>query len=330
VTIQAGGASVVDLSRADNQIGTLAFDPPGTLSVATAGNLVIDSGTALGFDAATGFAPLTITDSQGGASALLRAGGTVTLNRSIAMDNEVGVLDIVSPTQVIFGAGATLSAGTRWSLWTPGVTNLPATAQAVNYYGCVFGDAGTCSLSGVAIPTTGHQVFVPTQPTLTVTANAATGQPGQVPALTYTVSGLQNGDAAATAVTGTLATAATPNSPAGTYAITQGTLSSPTGYVVNFVGANLTLGEVLPLSNLDILGVTREALQSRFQSQFESGVYGRNLAQPYICTAASLIRGISADDKERDPLAAEWGKVRNQPQLSGCLDVADGGSCSAF
>ena len=40
------------------------------------------------------------------------------------------------------------------------------------------------------------------------------------------------------------------------------------------------------------------------------------------CWAAAVVAS--------DPLAAEWGKVRNQPQLSGCLDVSDGGSCSAF
>jgi len=181
------------------------------------------------------------------------------------------------------------------------------------------------------LPQTGQQVLLPTQPTINVAATPANGPAGAIPPLTYTVTGLVNGDTAATALTGALATAATPTSPEGSYAITQGTLTSPTGYVITFQGANLVLGAVpMPIGNLDILGVTREALQSRFQSQFESGVYGRNLAQPYICTAASLIRGLSSDDKQADPLAAEWGKVRNQPQLSGCLDVSDGGSCSAF
>jgi filamentous hemagglutinin family protein len=331
LVIQGSGGNNVTLTNAQNQIGTLAFDPPGSLSVVTGGNLVVDAASAASFDAAgAGFSTLSITDSQGGATALLQAAGSITLNRSISMDNEIGRLDIVSPTQVIFGTGATLSAGTRWSVWAPTVTGLAADAGALRYYGCAFGDTGTCSVSGIALPQTGRQVLTPTQPTITVTAAPANGPGGAIPPLTYTVTGLVNGDTAATALAGTLATAATPASPEGSYAITQGTLSSPTGYAITFLGANLVLGAAAPIGNLDILGVTREALQSRFQSQFESGVYGRNLAQPYICTAASLIRGLSADDKQADPLASEWGKVRNQPQLSGCLDVSDGGSCSAF
>lgn len=330
LVIQGNGGSTVTLTNAQNQIGTLAFDPPGSLSVVTAGNLVIDSASAARFSTdGAAFETLAITDSQGGASALLRAGGSVTLNRSIAMDNEIGTLDIVAPTQVIFGAGASLSAGSYWRVWTAAVSNPPVAGGAVSYYGCSFGDTQVCSLSGIALPGNGQQLLFPTQPTLTVAADPASGQPGAIPPLTYTVNGLLNGDNAATVVTGALATAATATSPAGTYAITQGTVTSPTGYVITFQGANLVLGAV-PVANLDILGITREALQSRFQSQFESDVYGRNLAQPYICTAASLIRGLSADDKQADPLAAEWGKVRNQPQLSGCLDVSDGGSCSAF
>jgi len=331
LVIQGSGGNNVTLTSAQNQIGTLAFDPPGSLSVITDGNLVVDAASAASFDAAGGFSTFAITDSQGGAAALLRAAGTITLNRSISMDNEIGRLDIVSPTQVVFGTGATLSAGARWSVWAPTVTGLAADSGAVRYYGCAFGDTGTCSVSGIALPQTGRQVLSATQPTLTVTATAANGPGGAIPPLTYTVTGLVNGDTAATALTGALATTATPTSPEGSYAITQGTLASPTGYAITFQGANLVLGAAAaPIGNLDILGVTREALQSRFQSQFESGVYGRNLAQPYICTAASLIRGLSADDKQADPLAAEWGKVRNQPQLSGCLDVSDGGSCSAF
>jgi hypothetical protein len=330
LVIQGSGGNSVTLSNAQNQIGALAFDPPGSLSVVTAGNLVVDAASAASFDAAgAGFSTLAITDSQGGASALLQAAGSITLNRSISMDNEVGRLDIVSPTQVIFGTGATLSAGTRWSVWAPSVTGLAADSGAIRYYGCAFGDTGTCSVSGIALPQTGQQVLLPTQPTVNVAATPANGPAGAIPPLTYTVTGLQDGDTAATALAGALATTATPTSPEGSYAITQGTLTSPTGYVITFQGANLVLGAG-QFNNLDILGITREALQSRFQSQFESGVYGRNLAQPYICTAASLIRGLSADDKQSDPLAAEWGKVRNQPQLSGCLDVSDGGSCSAF
>ncbi|MCX7791191.1 MAG: hypothetical protein N2378_11175 [Chloroflexaceae bacterium] len=63
--------------------------------------------------------------------------------------------------------------------------------------------------------------------------------------LTYTVEGLRNGDTAGQVLTGALATEANPGSPAGTYAITQGTLRltdyGARRYTVNFVPGTLTV-----------------------------------------------------------------------------------------
>ena len=74
----------------------------------------------------------------------------------------------------------------------------------------------------------------------------------------------------------------------------------------------------------------REMIRSAFLAEYRSDVYGRNLAQPFICTAQSVISESVGRESGSDPLASEWGKVRNQPQLSGCLDVARGGQCAAF
>ncbi len=73
---------------------------------------------------------------------------------------------------------------------------------------------------------------------LTVTANALTRVYGAAnPALTYTTSGLVNGDS----LTGALATAAVATSSVGSYAISQGSLAAPASYAVSYVGANLTI-----------------------------------------------------------------------------------------
>lgn len=78
--------------------------------------------------------------------------------------------------------------------------------------------------------------------TLTITADDKTRAYGQAnPALTYTVSGLVNGDTAETVLTGTLATTATAGSPPGSYAITQGSLAANANYTISFTGATLTV-----------------------------------------------------------------------------------------
>src|SRR6202041_1834802 len=75
---------------------------------------------------------------------------------------------------------------------------------------------------------------------LTVAANAQTRVYGAAnPTLTYTETGLVNGDT----LTGLLATTATViSSVAGSpYAITQGTLAASSNYVLSYTGANLTV-----------------------------------------------------------------------------------------
>lgn len=317
LVVEGGAQSTVTLANAGNAIGTLAFDPPASFTLQNTGALAIGAAGAGGYTPGTGFTPLSITNSVGGTTALIQSDTAININQSVSMTGANARLDIVAPTIALApGATVTAPAGGSAQLWA---TNFTGTAPGTNLYGCVFGDQATCSVSGIALPTTGNQVLHPNQPTLAVAANPATGYLDlALPALTYTATGLQNGDTAAGALAGTLGT--TPTGTASTFAINQGTLTSPTGYNVAFTPSTLTLRP----------GVTRQMLQSSFQAEMASDVYGRNLDLPYICTAASVLRGTLADDKQNDPLASEWGKVRNQPQLSGCLNVTDGGSCSAF
>ncbi|WP_177181087.1 MBG domain-containing protein [Parapedobacter koreensis] len=74
---------------------------------------------------------------------------------------------------------------------------------------------------------------------LTVTAEAKTKAYGEEdPELTYTYSGLANGDTESV-ITGTLSRE--PGENAGTYAITLGTLSAGSNYTIDHTGANLTI-----------------------------------------------------------------------------------------
>lgn len=316
LVIEGGAQSTVALSDVGNSIGNLAFDPPASFTLQTTGPLSIGAASTAGYTPGTGFAPLSITNSLGGTTALIQSTGSITLNQSISMVGTNAQLNVVAPSITVApGAGVSAPAGGSAKLWADSFSGV---APGTNLYGCVYGDTATCSVSGIALPTTGNQVLHSTQPTLLVTANPVTGYLDlALPALSFSATGLVNGDTAAVALAGSLATTPTGT---GTYAIGQGNLRSPLGYNVSFAPSTLTLRP----------GVTRQMLQSSFQAELASDVYGRNLDQPYICTAASVLRGSLADDPQTDPLASEWGKVRNQPQLSGCLNVTDGGSCSAF
>jgi MBG domain (YGX type) len=330
--VQGGATSRFDLSNPGNQFGVLAFDPPQFLSVATQGNLTVDAASALGCDVAGNtFSALNISNSVAGTQTVLRSiAGDLRLNRSIRLPVEgASSLDLVTPASFVAGEGVNITGpvSSRWRVWTQAPANVTrGNLQAANLYGCAFGDTAACSLSGVALPGDNRFIFVD-RPLLTVTANPASGVSGQgLPALTYAFSGVVNGDAAESVLGGALATAATSTSRQGTYAITQGTLTSPLGYRLQFQGADLTLSA--PPYNIQ--DPTRQALQAGFLSDQRSDVYGRNLALPYICTAASATAKTAADGSASDPLASEWGKVRGLPQLSGCLDVKDEGQCAAF
>jgi hypothetical protein len=73
---------------------------------------------------------------------------------------------------------------------------------------------------------------------LTVTADAQTRAYGAAnPPLTYTSTGLVNGDT----LTGLLATTATTTSNVGSYGITQGTLAASSNYTLSYTGDNLTV-----------------------------------------------------------------------------------------
>jgi hypothetical protein len=142
---------------------------------------------------------------QGADSANNALSGTATFATSATATSNVG-------TYAITGSGLTLITG--------------------NYALSVIQQAG----NGSALTITARPITVTAQP-----ASRVFGQPN--PPLTYLVSGaggaagLINGDQ----LTGALATTATATSPAGTYAITQGTLAATRNYALTFISGALTV-----------------------------------------------------------------------------------------
>lgn len=324
LVVQGGAASQVDLTQAGNTVGgNVAFSGVNRLNLLVDGPLTIGNNNAItSFNAGTrAAAPVTLTASSLGSAATLRSGAALTVAHGISATG-AGQIDLVSPTAIDAGTQVINPNGGYARAWAPAVSGM---LGRLNLYGCLYAD---CSLSGITPPPTGLQALFPTRPSVTVVADPRSGTVGQaLPPLTFTSSGLVNGDTAATALSGALATAATQQSPAGAYAITQGTVASPTGYIVNYTPASLTLTGTLPVAPSD---TGRDLVRTAFLAEYRSDVYGRNLSLPFICTAASVVRDSVARDILADPLASEWGKVRNQPQLSGCLEVTSGGQCAAF
>lgn len=323
-TLLIGGGGNFALAGPGNTVGgTVALAAPGQVDLLVDTPLVVATGTPLPTFDAGAFASRQPTSSSAVTSATLRSGGTVTVSHDIAVTG--GTLALVSPDAVSVDTETTIS-GPRVQVWSRNITWVDG--ARVNYYGCTY---PTCTLSRITPPATGNQALFPDRPTVTIVADNIAGTSGAAfPPFTYTASELANGDTAANALAGALGTDATSASPAGTYTINQGTLTSPTGYIIEYTPGTLTLAAgatpVVPTG----LDDGREMIRSAFLAEYRSDVYGRNLAQPFICTAQSVISESVARESGSDPLASEWGKVRNQPQLSGCLDVASGGQCAAF
>jgi surface protein len=96
--------------------------------------------------------------------------------------------------------------------------------------------------------------FTITKATLNIVADAKSKTYGTAdPALTYTVTGLVNGDTQAV-LTGTLVRTA--GETAGTYPITQGTLSAGNNYDIAFTGADFTIIETLAITDSSQTNVT--------------------------------------------------------------------------
>ncbi len=113
---------------------------------------------------------------------------------------------------------------------------------------------GTLAVSGnYDIAYTGADFNI-TKATLNIVADAKSKTYGTAdPALTYTVTGLVNGDTQAV-LTGTLVRTA--GETAGTYPITQGTLSAGNNYDIAFTGADFTIIETLAIADSSQTNVT--------------------------------------------------------------------------
>ena len=223
---------------------------------------------------------------------------------------------------------------------------------------------GTLSAgSNYTISFTGANLTI-TPAALSVTANALSKVYGAAdPALTFTHSGLTNGDDASI-FTGALVRAAGETVAGGPYTITQGTLAATSNYVLSFNGANFTItpaalsvtadalskiyGDADPALTFGFTGLTNGDDASIFTGALARAAGETVAGGPYAITQGTLSAGsnytisfnganlvitpkalsvsVSADDKVYDGTAAATGTVGGLSGIVGGDDVTASGS----
>ena len=158
---------------------------------------------------------------------------TVTANNeSFVYGGTLPQLTYQPPVGLVNGDSASVLSGqlSTTATSTSGVGDYPITQGTLS--------AGN-NYTLTVVPAT---LFITPAP-LTVTANSLTSVYGGLfPAtLTYTTQGLENGDTAASVLTGQLTTTASPNSRVGNYPIAAGTLAATTNYTLTVIPATLTI-----------------------------------------------------------------------------------------
>jgi hypothetical protein len=292
------------------------------------------SGYDADLDAFTAFTPAA----NSAASKVLIQTDLLTLNSSVATTGAGSTLDLVAGSGFSSPGTSTLStgAGGVWRVWAPTWETQLGALNGANptptLFGCVFGDTSTCSVSQVALPAGRSGYFFADQPVLVITPTSVSSPRGRpLPTLPYDVSGLVAGNSAAEAVNGSLSTSATSSSPVGGYPIQPGSLSSPLGYRLAFSTGPIDVSPQLTLTRpADLPDTPFGGPLVQLMSTMSSDTYGRNLAAPTMCMAPGAARRERSVAEGLDLLGLEWGRVRLQPQLSSCVDVASDSSCAAF
>jgi hypothetical protein len=239
-TLTATADSFLTPSFTSSTTGVCTVTSGGVLTFVTVGTCTIDADQAgsLSFNAAP------------------------TVSRSFTVGKGSQTLVFSQPAAVSYGHAPLDLSGSA----TAGASSSPVTFSIVGGgtgSGTISGTdnktltitgAGTIILQADQAADTNYNAAAPVQRTLTVnkaalsiTASAQTKSYGASdPALTYSNSGLTNGDSASV-ITGSLSRAPGETVAGGPYPIGQGTLAAGNNYTVSFTGANLTVTKADPV-----------------------------------------------------------------------------------
>ncbi len=168
-------------------------------------------------------------------------GGTLTITPApldVTADNLTKVYGAAMPALTFTAVGLT-NGDTAATVFTGALATTATQASPVGTYPI---SQGTLAANANYALTFHPGTLTVTPAPLVVTADNLTKVYGAaVPALTFAVTGLTNGDTAAGVLTGSLFTTATQASPVGTYPITRGTLVANPNYQLAFADGTLTV-----------------------------------------------------------------------------------------
>jgi hypothetical protein len=150
---------------------------------------------------------------------------------------------VLASAHDFYNTGGTLDPGTgRWLVYSndPAANLLGGLTSDFKHYNCKYA-------TGCQIPTTGNGLLYILAPVLGISANPVTIMYGESgPALTYSITGLVDGDTSATALTGALTRttgvlSGSGHEGVGTYLMSQGSVGTTLGYQLSFTGADYTI-----------------------------------------------------------------------------------------
>ncbi len=215
---------------------------------------------------------------------------------TITANNQTKVYGAALPTLTASDSGfvngdtaASLTVQPTISTTATAASHVSGSPYSITANGAVDSDYSISYVAGSLTVTPAH---------LSVTANNQSKPYGApVPILTFTLSGLVNGDTANAVLSGALATSASASSNVGTYHITQGTLAASADYALSYVQGTLA---VTP-DALDVIAnsITRTygQLSPSFSATYQGfvmgqgpGVLGGSLAFTTAATAASHVQ----------------------------------------
>ena len=408
--VRGGPASVVTLNNAANDVATLAVDPPASFNFVNRGPIVLGPLSGIGSLAGSGAAQvISASDSSASGNFQVQTlAGNLTLNQDITTLAPASNITLIA-ADLFDNVGAnrlTPGDGGHWRVWSRTWNGedrgglLPTTPNP-NFYGCSFG-AASCA-SGVTLPAGGNRFIYAGRPSATAFADNQSrlyGGSNPPPTFANSAAGLINGDTASDATGGTLAHTALVTSSVGAYPIVATSLTSPTGYILQFVPGTLSVApapltvaadnklrlegspnppatatvtglvagdtrsladaaglslstragvlspaglysiDVAPfsLANYTVtalsgtLTVAANGAQSRQLREViwqSTDLYGRNQGLPAMCMALDASIFDEADPGS-DVLSIEWSRLRQKPNLSNCVDLAQRNDCSDF
>ncbi|SMH62922.1 beta strand repeat-containing protein [Azospirillum agricola] len=215
-----------------------------------------------------------------------------------------------------------------------GLATAAGTASAVGSY--AIGQGTLAASSNYSLVFNPGTLSVTARP-ITVTADSKSRVYGNAnPALTYSVGGdgLVNGDT----LSGALATGATASSPAGSYAITQGTLAASSNYALSYGAGVLTVQQTEsansgPPTNAPPQEVTRQVIAATLPRNMVETTVGETDAA-FSGGKPLLSGGDSAptsDTQSATASATRSGRgngMREDEGESGCIGGAAGGACA--